>query len=338
MLPHREQGVGTRDAEYRRGVADDLVRTAVTITAASFPTPHVVKTINNPAQWDQIGGFAELQADEANEALALLDSQLATASTAEERIAAFENAYRHVADWRYQLAAEGVWTRTPDPEEVRTPIGDQSATYPLFPEVGGREEGSPSYRMVSEMQQVALSRFSGSEKRLQNRVELPDGQVIDGNVLVRSDAIPGTTHPPVVAVTASEADREMLRRAAFELLAGLEARRAETGRLDPEDPVDRQAFADAAYFLFQGPEFRRGTDASLRTFLVAAYARIFQQAAVLPQGIDLDAMVRGQHGFHEVMRDDLRPIRPADPASAAPVHLAERTRGGVRRGPAGAER
>jgi hypothetical protein len=47
----------------------------------SFPTPDVVKKTTNPALWDQSGGFAAIEADEANDALALLDVQLATAST-----------------------------------------------------------------------------------------------------------------------------------------------------------------------------------------------------------------------------------------------------------------
>ena len=116
---------------------------------------------------------------------------------------------------------------------------------------------------------------------------------------------PGNAPGEVRTITAEPNDREVLRRASFEALAELEEARAVDGT-DPRDPEQRQAFVDAAYFMTQGPEFKRGSDATMRTFMVAAHTRVFDAAPVLPQAIDLDGMVRGQEGFNHVMREQLR--------------------------------
>lgn len=285
-----------------------MAATPVRITAQSFPTPDVLKTTNNPALWDQLGGFAVLQADAANQALALLDRRLETASTTQARVAAFEEAYKLVGRWRHRVAVGGHWSRPgADPEDFRRPIGDGSMGYRLAPSAA--EKGSPAHKTFAEYERLAHDRFTGPEQRLQNVVTLPDGNQVNGNQLLRGLAVTFAfqqSPDEVMTRTAGQDDREVLRRAAFEALAGLETRRAETGGLDPDDPRNRRAYADAAYFLFQAPEVERGTDATMRAFLVAAHARVFQVAPVLPQAIDLDAAVRGQFGFHAVLYNDLR--------------------------------
>ncbi|HWD77806.1 MAG TPA: hypothetical protein VG497_02965 [Kribbella sp.] len=278
------------------------------ITARSFPTPDIVKTTNNPAAWDQLGGFARVQAAEANAALKLLDERLATAGSLEERVAAFEAAFRHVSEWRYQVAAdpEQRWPRPhSEVEAFRTPIADGVwMDYKLTPAVGGREPGSPAFELLTELEQVAKDRL-GNHVNLRNQVNLPDGRVIRGNLLDQ-EYYPGL----VITGTAAFADREQLRRASFEILADLETQRAGTDRLDPQDPELRQKFTDAAYCLIQGPEMMRGSDSIMRTFLATAHTRVFDAAPVLPQAIDLDGMVRGQDGFNQVMRDQLRIAAP----------------------------
>ena len=292
------------------------------ITAASFPTPDIVKTTNNPAAWDQLGAFAAVQAAEANEALALLDERLAVCTTHAERADAFESAYRHVAEWRHKVAAEGQWTRpNSDAEDMRAPI-TVGRLYRLTPTVGLREPGSPAFKMLTELEQTALRRLDGAESG-RNVVRLRDGREVKGNALVFEKAH-GFLPDEVKTLTAENQDREVLRRASFETLADLETLREERGGLDPHDPELRQAFSDASYFLIQGPEFKRGTDAIMRTFLVAAHTRVFDAAPVLPQGIDLDGMVRGQEAFGQVMREQLRVVpRPTNQARA-PFSLGER--------------
>jgi hypothetical protein len=276
-----------------------------------------------------MGAFATIQAAEANEALAVLDTQLANAPSVGERVAAFEAAYRHVTDWRYQVSAGGQWIRPgAEREDFRSTIPG-IAWYRLDPTVGGREPGSPAYRRATELVQAAVDRFEGSGDTLQNRVRLRDGRTVNGNTLKRRQF----GGDEVTADTATNEDREVLRQAAFETLAELETRRAEAGPLDPHDPEQRQVFNDAAYFLVQGPEMRRGSDAIMRTFLVAAHTRVFDAAPVLPQGIDLDGMVRGQDAFNKVMNDELRVLpQPTHPASSqllneVSVGLPEETHG-----------
>jgi hypothetical protein len=175
---------------------------------------------------------------------------------------------------------------------------------------------APAFKMLKRLEKVGLERLDGSHG-LQNRVRLRSGRRVNGNTV---RYIPGPQE--VRTVTAEPDDREVLRRASFEALAELEEARAADGT-DPEDPEQRLAFADAAYFLVQGPEFKRGSDAIMRTFLVAAHTRVFDAAPVLPQAIDLDGMVRGQEGFSQVMREQLR-VLPAPVESGRPAPESDR--------------
>jgi hypothetical protein len=157
---------------------------------------------------------------------------------------------------------------------------------------------------------------------LRNMVNLPGGRTIKGNLLDQ-EFYPGQ----VITGTAAFADREQLRQASFEILADLETQRPGKDRLDSQDPELRQKFSDAAYCLIQGPEMQRGSDSIMRTFLVAAHTRVFDAAPVLPQAIDLDGMVRGQEGFNQVMRDQLRVLPSAEESgrAAAESNRAPRT-------------
>jgi hypothetical protein len=257
----------------------------------------------NPAAWDQLRGFAQLQAQGANAALGVLDERLGGAESRVERVSAFEAAYRHVAEWRYQVAVAGKWTRPgASAEDVRTPLGIGMG-YKVTPDNWLPDPDSPAYKMLKRLEQVGLERLAGSHG-LQNRVTLRSGRRVNGNTV---RYIPGPQE--VRTATAEPDEREVLRRASFEALAELEEARAGDGT-DPQDPEQRQAFVDAAYFLVQGPEFKRGSDAVMRTFLVAAHTRVFDAAPVLPQAIDLDGMVRGQEGFNQVMHEQLRIAAP----------------------------
>ncbi|HWD77805.1 MAG TPA: hypothetical protein VG497_02960 [Kribbella sp.] len=309
---------------------------AARITARSFPTPDIVKTTNNPAAWDQLAGFAHVQAAEANAALQLLGDRLATADTAQERTGVFEAAFRHVSEWRYQVAADPQqrWTRpNSEVEAFRTPIPPgEWMGYRLTPTAVEGESGSPAVDLLTELEQVAKDRLM-NQLNLHNPVTLPDGRKVLGNLLDQ-----GLRPGEVITRTAGFADREQLRRASFEILAGLETQRAGTDGLDPHDPELRQQFADAAYCLIQAPQMERGSDSIMRTFLAAAHTRVFDAAPVLPQAIDLDGMVRGQDGFNQVMHDQLRVVLPvkesglaATESDRAPHDRAVRRAGGIAR-------
>lgn len=285
-----------------------------------------------------------MQAAGAEAALGELDERLGRAGSRDERVAAFEAAYQGVAEWRYQLAVEGRWTRpNASAEDVRARIGD-GMLYRLSPTVGPREVGSPAYKLLTELEKVALDRLGGKD-RLQNVVRLRDGRTVKGNLLrfeaAERDEATGEpkfrfAQDEVKTQTAGPEDREVLRRASFEALAELEAARA-AGTADPRDPAQRQTFTDAAYFLVQGPEYRRGSDAIMRTFLVAAHTRVFDAAPVLPQAIDLDGMVRGQDGFNRVMQDQLR-IAPTPTESRAATTAARAPQSRTTRSPDGLTR
>ena len=261
-----------------------------------------------------------MQAREANVALGVLEERLGGAGSRAERVAAFEAAYRHVAQWRYQVALEGQWQRPgASADDVKTPLAEGSG-YRVTPDNWLPEPDSPAFKMLKKLEQVGLDRLAG-RTYLQNRVTLRDGRQVNGNTL---ELVPGRNRYTDAVIEGSvelgtgyaqAGDREVLRQAAFEALAELDEVRAGEGT-DPQDPQQRQAFVDAAYFLVQGPEFQRGSDAVMRTFSVAAHTRVFDAAVVLPQAIDLDGMVRGQEGFSQVMHEQLR---IATPAATQPV-------------------
>lgn len=307
-----------------------------------------------------MGGFARVQAAGAEAALVVLDQRLEGAESRAERVAAFEAAYRRVTEWRYQVAAGGRWPR-PDshPEDVLTPIR-HSKWNPVMPDPRRQEEGSPAFKYLAELQKVAWQRLADvpemhdGVRELQNVVTLRDGRTMNGNLLhfvpLPADQDSGQAMPSwqlgsMMTQTAVEPDREVLRRMSFETLAELEEGRAaleeEQARAENGGALEdaggavqgagrgtaarRQAFVDAAYFLVQAPEFNRGSDAVMRTFLVAAHTRVFGVAPVLPQGIDLDGMVRGQDGFNQVMDAELRVLPGPQQTQSVELNAGNRT-------------
>lgn len=294
------------------------------ITPASFPTPDLIKKTNNPALWDQLDGFAKFQAAAANDSLAWLNQRLDAATTPFERSASFVQLYRNLAEWRFQLAhqAEG---RSPNAEleQYRTPIAaDQSMVDSFGPglrsEGGGRislETGTiatgiqtPASRLSARLGGIIRARFEAEAPNaevLQNKVTVPSGQVINGNQLLRDGTAASARGIPrpiagfYVTATGEQKDRRALQAEAFGLLADLEGRRA-AGETDLfADRNARLAFVQAEYFLYQGPEYERGGDATIRTLLVTAHARVFDEALRLPQDIDVMAYAANQEAFYE---------------------------------------
>jgi hypothetical protein len=291
---------------------------AVTITAASFPTPDFIKLTNNPAIWDQQARFATLQAGAANDLLARLNERLDRTSSHLERSMVFVQAWRDVTEWRYQLAQRPEGHR-PDAarSQYRAEIGE-GAIRDAFGR-GLMGEGSrvmrsgqlirgtmtPANLMSERLADLAQARFDAEapdQDILQNHVRLPNGEVVNGNLLLRGQAAVdgyGIERPVdgfYCAKTGTLADRRLLQREAVSILADLEGLRAE-GTVDTPDA--KRAFVEAEYFLYQGPEYQRGGDAAFRVLLVASHTRIFGAAPKLPQDIDMMAYVAGQEAFHE---------------------------------------
>lgn len=293
------------------------------ITPASFPTPDLIKKTNNPGLWDQLNAFAKFQAAAANESLAWLNQRLDAATTPFERSAAFVQLYRNLAEWRFHLAqqADG---RSPDAEleHYRMPIPESESMVDSFGP-GLRSEGgvisletgtivrgirTPGSKQSALLGSIIQARFDAEAPNaevLQNKVTVPSGEVINGNQLLRGETAASSRGIPraitgfYVTATGEQRDRHALQREAFGLLADLEGRRA-AGETDLfADRNARLAFVQAEYFLYQGPEYVRGGDATIRTLLVTAHARVFDEALRLPQDIDVMAYAAGQEAFYE---------------------------------------
>lgn len=205
-----------------------------------------------------------------------------------------------------------------DAERFRTPITDNSPNLDRIGTVGRFRDGSewdaatrtyvggvdtPASRTVVAFGEAARARFAveaPDSDVLANVVRLPDGSYVPGNVLIRRDAALAaaralaervaargldasrmeTGGDPLYVVTATEADRARIRRAAFALLAA--------------DEVTESTWWQADYLTYQAPTYKKGSDAAHRVFLVAAAWWRLGWVPALPHDIDLRCMVLGQ--------------------------------------------
>jgi hypothetical protein len=97
----------------------------------------------------------------------------------------------------------------------------------------------------------------------------------------------------------------------------------------------RHAFVQAEYFLYQGPEYERGGDAMIRTLLVTAHARVFDEALRMPQDIDVMAHTMSQQDFTEYAGSGSSLVTAGDSTAVAQQAAAVQTRRrspGVERG------
>lgn len=69
-------------------------------------------------------------------------------------------------------------------------------------------------------------------------------------------------------------------------------------------------WANIAYLLYQGPQKKRGSDAVLRSFLVASGTHLLGQPPILPQDIDLRAYAVGQDKFVDYLKAHSESHRP----------------------------
>ncbi|WP_433007388.1 hypothetical protein [Kribbella sp. CA-294648] len=312
------------------------------ITAASFPTPHFIQVSSNPAVWDQQARFAEIHAGGANQALDRLSGLLDAANSEAQRVHAFEQTYRELAQWRYDLSQRSDGQRPgATPESYRSPIGRGYATDAFGKGthrdgqvkldsqgklVGGAE--TPASRLAARLADIAAARFASEApeaEMLQNKVRLPDGTV-NGNQIHRGRSAAAMRNAPegiqdyYCTLTGEEPDRKALQQAAFTRLAELETQRA-SGRTDLlEDPAARRAFVEAEYFIYQGPEYQRGGDASIRALLVASHTRVFDAPVKLPQDIDVMAYVASQQDFYAHVERNQTVLRTETPAAQAEIN------------------
>ncbi|MFG3532770.1 hypothetical protein ACGF8B_39590 [Streptomyces sp. NPDC047917] len=293
------------------------------ITTDRFPTSPLALRTADPAKQDRIRAFAASQAAVASTVRDALARMLAATDALAGRVAALRLAHQDVTTWRYEIAL-----RTSDrlgtgiaysAERFRTPITAATTNYDRLGPVGRLRDGAtwdeeartyqggvttPAYDAMAAYGRFATDRFAAEHvvgDVLQNWVTLPDRRRVAGNRIIRGatarqigaelaarvaarglDAtrmeIGGT---PMYTATPDPADGDQLFAAAMEILA---------------DPALTPAgFATARYLLFQAPRCKKGSDAVIRTFTVAAGAALLgTDAPALSADADLRCYVLGQ--------------------------------------------
>ena len=301
---------------------------AALITPACFPTPGVILRANDPAAQAPWLEFATRQAAIANPICKYLAHAMQSEPVAGERAAALAAAFEAAEDWRYRLAlasphADGRYG-TAHAERFRTPVTDDNPN--LFrigePEryrdgvtwdpaarayTGGTE--SPASAVMRRYAALAARRLAASPtaEHTTSLVTLPGGRHAQGTMLLRGDAARraaaeiahritarggdasriATVGDLIYTASAPEADRRATFRSAMELLVGSSA--VPAGALP--------AWAGAAWRLYQAPRRKRGTDATIRVFLIAAGTCLLGRPPVLPHDIDLAAYVWDERQF-----------------------------------------
>lgn len=152
-----------------------------------------------------------------------------------------------------------------------------------------------------------------AEGVLQNRVVLPSGRVVNGNLLLRGE---GAHEQNVIGVlrakasgvktswiavngdiaytqTATEADRKIIRQELYAYAAQIEAEHQKG------NPPTVKQWAEIAYLVYQSPEMKKGSDAVNRVFLMTLASRWLKVMPTMPQDIDWRAYIRGQEQFIE---------------------------------------
>ncbi|WNV85328.1 hypothetical protein [Umezawaea sp. Da 62-37] len=293
------------------------------ITAANFPTPDLALRTTDPAQLARVRAFAVEQASAAEETRARLATELPRSSTHAAKVAVLGDAYADLVRWRHRLAL-----RAPgrlgqglalDASRFTKTITEGGANYDRLGYLGRLRDGSvwesgtqtyrgghdtPAHRLMLAYGQAVVDRFAHEHNTgdvLRNTVTLPGGDVVVGNSLVRGaaarqvaavlmDRVTVRGHDtarfeiggePLYAVTAADDARSTMYTAAVALLAA-------TG------PHDVRSWQAARYLLFQAPLTKKGSDAVIRTFLVAVGALLFDRPPTLDHDVDLRCVVLGQ--------------------------------------------
>ncbi|MGH3365905.1 MAG: hypothetical protein ACRDOY_01740 [Nocardioidaceae bacterium] len=303
------------------------------ITAGCFPTPALILRTNDPASQRDLRMFAHQQAEAARSLHQTLTGHLRQARSIDARAAVFTTAFSAAEDWRYRIAAT-----TPHPngrysashaERFRTPITDNNpnlvrigeperftdgAVWNPITRTYARGAETPASRTMRQFAALAAERFADSPNVdvVCNRVTLTDGRVADGTRLLRGDAA---------------------RRAATEMAARIAARGGDTSRIITDGDLiylasaadtDRKAifhsamtrlaqhhatpaaaltaWLAAAYLLYQAPRRKRGSDATIRTFLIAAGTTLLDHPPVLLHDLDLNAYLQPAEQFAAELR------------------------------------
>ncbi|QIZ37038.1 hypothetical protein [Saccharopolyspora sp. ASAGF58] len=305
------------------------------ITAECFPTPALILRTNDPTAQRSVRTFAHAQAETARSLHQMLTEGLRDARPRDidMRIAALTTVFETAEDWRYRTASANPHSSgrygADHAEQFNTPITDDNPNLFRIGEherlregaawdpatrtyIGGAE--TPASRTMRWIGALAATRFAdlpGTDV-LSNRVTLTGRRVVGGMRLLRGSAahhaaaeiaarIASRGGDPSHIVTdgdliytasAPEADRMAIFHNAMILLAEDHATPA----------AALTAWLQAVYLLYQAPRRKRGSDATIRTFLIAAGTYLLAHPPVLLHDIDLLAYVRPQEHFVAELR------------------------------------
>lgn len=299
------------------------------ITARNFPTPDLAWRTHDVDKLQIIQRFAHHQADAAENLLRVLTAQRFDTGPRHTRRQMLADAFELVCQWRHTMAQkaprpEGDHDAGVSPERFLTTIADGGPNYDRLGEFGRLRDGAtwdaetrtfvggratPASDILDLYGRLARERISrfGERNQLSNVVSIPGSpRLLSGNRLVAGApareiardllrrmeqrgvdvSTVETGGDPVYAVTADPAQAEVLRNIAFIQLSGA---------VELDNMAERiQAWQLARYLLYQGPLYKKGSDAVIRVFLVAVGTILFRTAPVMQQDADLRCMVLAQ--------------------------------------------
>lgn len=303
------------------------------ITADCFPTPALILRTNDPDSQRDLCTFAHKQAAAARALHQKLTDELHQASSTDARAAVFMSAFDAAEEWRYRLAAAtphriGRYSVS-HVERFRTPITDDNPNLFRIGEPERFTDGAvwnpltrtytkgvetPASQTMRRFAALAAMRFTDSPNAdiVCNRVTLTDGRVVGGTRLLRGSAARRaaseiaariaarggdtsriiTNGDLIYLASAAETDRKAIFHSVVTLLAQHHATPA----------AALTAWAEAAYLLYQAPRRKRGGDATIRTFLIAAGTSLLGYPPVLLHDIDLNAYMRPAEQFVAELR------------------------------------
>ncbi|MFD4862837.1 hypothetical protein [Streptomyces atratus] len=298
------------------------------ITATCFPIPALLLRTNDPVAQRTVRAFAGQQAETARSLSRSLTVALCSAPDMGARVAAFIAAFEATEDWRYREAASSPHSTgrySPSwADRFQTPITDDNpnlfrvgdhtrfrdgATWDPATRTYQGGTDTPASRTMRQFETLAAARFPQSPRVdvVCNSITLPNGRIADGTRLLRGDAAHRAAAEMTARISARGGDTSRIttsghliytasapeseRRAIFHHAMTLLA-------FDHTAPADAlTAWLQAAYLIYQAPRKKRGADATIRTFLVAAGTLLLSRPPVLPHNIDLRAYTQTHDRF-----------------------------------------
>ena len=297
-------------------------RARTSITPDCFPTPALILRTNDPSLQRDVREFASTQAEVSRAVHRTLTDDLRGARTFDARAAALTAAFSAAEHWRYRIAAATRHSTgrygASHTERFRTPITDDNPNLfrlgeperytdgavwnPITRTYSGGAE-TPASRTMRRFAALAAARFAEAPNvtSVSNRVTLSGGRVVEGTRLLRGRAARDAAIEMTARIAARGGDTsrvitdgDLIYVASAVQSARVSIFRSALTQLAQHHATPTAALAawvEAAYLLYQAPRRKRGSDATIRTFLVAVGTCLMGHPPVLLHDIDLHAYV-----------------------------------------------